>query len=336
MSFEFEHALWLWLLPLALLPLRRERADALTFSATVWLPENPAGPWVERAWRWSALLTLTCIIVGLASPGLDGGKLTRTGRGAEVLIMFDRSSSMDARPRPRVTDGSGTTAGLGLLESKNTIARSLLTQFVQKRREDRFALMTFATRPMLVSAFADHNDAVIAGLAATGVGRGLPRTDMGFALQSAISHFEARSYSGSRVILVVSDGGAELDAQTREAIRDGLTRNKISLYFIYVRSTGSVLDLNAAATDTSDAQVGEEVQLHRFFLSLETPYHLFEAEDANSMDKALREIDRQQNKPLLFHERIPRQEFSHWFYLVGLLCAAILLAIKTTSIRNWG
>ena len=335
MSFEFDSVQWLWLLPLALLPLRRAPADSLTFSSLAWMPDDPVGRWAERLWRWFALLTMICLVLGLAGPGFDGGKLSRTGRGAEVLIMFDRSSSMDARPRPRVSDGSGTTAGLGLLESKNTIARSLLTRFVNERRDDRFALMTFSTRPMLVAAFADHNDAVIAGLAAAGVGRGLPKTDLGGALQTAIAHFETRAYSGSRVILVVSDGGARLDAETRMNIRQGLRNNKIGLYFIYVRSTGSVLDINAAAADTSGKEVGEEAQLHRFFLSLETPYSLFEAEDSASMDRALKEIDRQQNKPLIFQERIPRQDYSQWFYFGALLCAAGLLVVKLGSIRSW-
>ncbi|MGH1357469.1 MAG: vWA domain-containing protein [Burkholderiaceae bacterium] len=335
MPFDFARESALWLLPLALLPLRRQYRDAIGFSSLLWIAPDKTGLWLERSLRWLAALTMASIIIGLAGPGISGGKLTRTGRGAEVLIMLDRSSSMDAVPRKRVTDGSGTTAGLGATESKNKIARELLTRFVNERGNDRFGLMTFSTRPMLVAAFADHNEAVLSGLAASGVGRGLPKTDMGGALLAAIDHFEQRTYSGSRVILVVSDGGARLDEETRQRIRQGLTRHRIGLYFIYIRSTGSPLDINAAATSSNTEKIGEEADLHRFFLSLESPYRLFQAGDSESMEEALREIDRQQNKPLIFNERIPRQDFSHWFYFGALLAGMLLLFGKTLSLRSW-
>lgn len=333
MPLDFARDFLLWLLPLALLPLRRQQREAIGFSSLIWMPADKTGRWLDRIARWLAVTTMVSIVLGLASPGISGGKLTRTGRGAEVLIMLDRSSSMDAVPRKRVTDGSGTTAGRGATDSKNEIARELLTRFVTERRNDRFGLMTFSTRPMLVAGFADHNQAVLSGLAASGVGRGLPKTDLGGALLAAIAHFEHRDYSGSRVILVVSDGGARLGEQTRENIRLGLARHRIGLYFIYVRSTGSPLDIEAAAVGTKE--VGDEADLHRFFLSLESPYLLFQAEDSESMEKALKEIDRQQNKPLVFNERIPCQDFSHWFYLAALLAAGLLLISKTLTLRPW-
>lgn len=336
MGFNFDQALLLFLLPLAALPLFRRRDEFLGFSSFTWLPQDRSGRWLEWLWRGFAALAMASIIVGLASPGQSGVKLERTGRGAEVLIMLDRSSSMDAVPRRKIVGGTRTTAGkLSTGESKNFVARELLTKFVSSRPNDRFSLMTFSTKTMLVAPFADQNDAVLAGLAATGIGRGLPRTDLGTALLSAIEQFKPRSYSGSRVILIVSDGGANLDEQTKTMVSDGLTRNRIGVYFIYVRSTGSSSDLNAAAAGNSTARIGEEVALHRFFLSLETPYSLFETEDSKAMAKALAVVDREQNLPLTFFERVPRQDFSNGFFWLALVAGGLLLISKSLTLRPW-
>ena len=335
MTADFASPVWLWLAPLALLPFRRRREDALMFGSLLWLPANQLGRWFDWVWRSLAALMMTGIVVGLAEPGITGDKKRLIGEGAEVMIMLDRSSSMDAVPRARVGSAAGPTVGQrssGL--SKNQVARQLLTEFVMSRPNERFALMTFSTQPMLVAGFADHNAAVLSGLEATGIGRGLPKTDMGLALLSSIKAFENRSYSGSRVILIVSDGGAKLDDATQRAIREGLATHNISLYFIYLRSTGSPADLNAPA-ENAVTRVGEETLLHRYFLSLSTPYSLFQAEDPESMAKALETIDREHNEPLIYYERVPRRSVSGWFFGFAFVAGLLLMFAQSFQVRGW-
>lgn len=340
MLFDFDRALFLWLLPLAILPLMRRATDSQVFPTLAWIPPDRRGRVLDWLWRSIAVITMASIVIGLAGPGASGGKLSRTGRGAEVLIMLDRSSSMDAVPRAVVTDGSGTTAGKRTSgDSKSKVARELLANFVGQRPNERFSLMTFSTKPMLVAAFADQNEPVLSGLAATGIGRGLPKTELGGALLASISEFEPRSYSGSRVILIVSDGGAKLDEKTRNSIRKGLNQHRISVYFIYIRSTGSPADLHAAAMSeaaiSSPEKLSEEVALHQFFMSLTSPYSLFQAHDSKSMADALTEIDRQQNSPLIYFERIPRQDYSGILFVAALVAGTFLLMSKAFTLRSW-
>jgi len=309
MAFDLEQPLLLALLPLALLPLLGGRGDALRFAALEFLPVDRAGAWLSRLWRALAVAALACSVVGLAGPGIPGARVQRTGQGAEVLILFDRSSSMDA---------AAPSAG----ESKNGAARRLLTEFVLRRPDDRFALMTFGTSVMPVAPFSDHNEAVLAGLAATAVGRGLPNTNMGSALLAAIDEFRPRSYSGSRIIVLVSDGGATLDEPTRQRIRAGLVRQRLALYFIYIR-------------DNADTLATDEVALHRFFAALPIPYHLYQADDSTAIAAALSDISGQQNLPLTFFERVQRRDFT-WvcFAAAASACAAWLL-VDALRIRRW-
>src|SRR5207248_2669420 len=128
-------------------------------------------------------------------------------------------------------------------QPKAKVARDLLAQFVVQRPDDRFALMFFSTKPLSIVSFTQHDEVVQAGIAAADIGRGLANTEVGRALLAAIKEFDLRAYSGSRIILLVSDGGAYLDEATRQRILAGLARNRIALYWIYLRSYNSpILD----------------------------------------------------------------------------------------------
>lgn len=331
MRYDLTQPWLLLLLPLALLPLLRRRSDTLVYSAIAWLPLDRVGRAAGFLWRAFAVAAMASTVVGLAGPGQSGTQVQRTGRGAEILILMDRSASMDANIIPKDVKAGGQFNAS--LPTKSQVVRELMSDFVKKRPDDRFAFMTFSTSPMLVAPFTQEHTSIQAGLAATGVGRGLPDTLMGKALLAAIEQFDGRTYSGSRLIIVASDGGAQLDEPTRQRIQAGLARQKIGLYWIYIRSNPNSPDLTKEAAGTLDSE--EELALHTFFRSLPTPYRLYQTDDSAAMAAAMAEIDRQQNFPLSFYERVPRRDDSAAFYLAALLCCAGLLACRALQLPHW-
>lgn len=334
MPFDFAQPWLLLLLPVALLPLLRRRSDTLVFSWLAWLPEDRIGRIVGFLWRAFAVAAMASIVIGLAGPGQAGTEVLRTGRGAEVMILMDRSSSMDAVVH---LNAPAVAGGFSVTESKAEIVRKLLADFVARRPDDRFAFMAFSTSPMPAVPFTQNGDVIQSALAATAIGRGLPDTHMGSALLAAIREFEGRAYSGSRIALVVSDGGAQLDEATRQRIQAGLAREKIALYWIYIRSGPNSPSLTGDDAGDSPGiyESGEEMALHTFFLSLPTPYRLYQTDDSAAMAAAMAEIDRQQNFPLSFHERVPRVDWSAGFYVAALLACAGLLACRAVQLQGW-
>ena len=145
----------------------------------------------------------------------------RSGHGAEFLVLMDRSSSMDEnmltsdwrKLDPLLVRAQSRSRG----EQKAKVARALLSKFVAERPDDRFALMFFSASPIHVVPFTQHDEVVQAAITAAGIGRGMSNTDIGVALLAAIDEFDQRAYTGSRIILLVSDGGAKLDKATRRA-----------------------------------------------------------------------------------------------------------------------
>jgi mxaC protein len=325
MALDFTAPWMLALLPLAALPLMARRSDTLLFSSVAWLPVDRVGRLAGLLARCSGVLAMAGIVVGLAAPGRSQLQVVRTGSGAQILILMDRSASMD-----ETMGSAGVEAPGG--DSKNKVARASLTSFVNLRPNDRLAFMMFGTSPVLAMPFTYNHRAIQAGIAATAIGRGTPDTQLDRGMLAAIDQFEGRPSSGRRAIVLVSDGGARLDEAVRQRIQAGLLRDQISLYFIYLRSSLYSPDLNGTLPTRASSA---EAELHRFFLTLKTPYRLFQAGDAKAMMAAVAEINRQQNARTSFIEHLPRQDLSPYCFAIALFFAVVLMALRLLQVRRW-
>lgn len=331
---DFEVPWALLLLPLAILPLLRRRRDSVTFPWLIWMPADRAGRIVRVAWSLLAVVALASLVLALARPGRPEMQVQRMGEGAEILILLDRSRSMDDRMLPshwRTLDPSVLLHHMGRGRQKSEVARDLLSKFVAQRPEDRFSLMYFSNRPLSVVPFTEHAAVMQAGIAAGGTGRGIADTEVGRALTAAIDAFDDRAYSGSRIILLVSDGGAHLDEVTSAGLRAGLARNRIALYWLYLRS------YNSASLDAREArwENAPEMALHRFFQTLHTPYRAYEAEVPEDLAKAVADVGRQQNLPLEFSEKIPRQDYSRALIALAACACLGLLLFRSVMLRSF-
>lgn len=334
-NIEFAHSWFLLLLPLALLPLLRGRKDTLAYSSLFWLPRDRAGQLAAAFGKAFAVTAMASIIVALAGPGRPESQVLRTGQGAEIMVLMDRSRSMDLRMMPsdwRTIDPIiRTQQAWHRGPQKSKTARDLLSQFIAERSDDRFSLMFFSGGPLLAVPFTQRDVVLQAGITAAGIGVGLNETNVGRALLTAIEAFDDRPYSGSRIILLVSDGGAHLNARTRNRIAAGLARNRIALYWLYLRS------INSPALDIEDprTEIAPEIALHRFFQTLRTPYRAYQAEVEEDLARAVADVGKQQNLPLDYVEHIPRRDYAPYFLGVAAFSCFMLLVYRVLQLRSW-
>jgi mxaC protein len=343
---NFDHGWLLWLLPLAALPLLAASAPVLSNGWLAFAPRDGASRVIGWALRVAAALALAALIVALAGPYRPETTVERIGQGAEIVLVLDRSRSMDQgfasnRSLPAAARGTGPEAldyymtQVRTRESKGQAARRLLAEFARLRPDDRFALVAFSTLPIRVLDFTQRAEVVQAAIAAGNIGRGLSETDIGRALGAALDQFEDRPYTGSRIVMLVSDGGDRLDPITREQLTHRLRKLRVSIYWVYLRSTNGPGLTPGAGDAPAAAESVPEMMLHSFFLSLPTPYRAYEAADAQALQRAIDDVNRLEKLPIAYAELIPRRELAPWGHGIALLAVLLLLTARCLEIRRW-
>lgn len=196
-------------------------------------------------------------------------------------------------------------------------------------------MIEFSTYPMEVLRFTRSHAIIQAAIEATKVQHGLADTDIGRGLEAALAMFKGRPYTGSRVILLVSDGGAHIDRPTRERITHLMKRDRVALYWIYIRSFGSPGLMLGRNVPPDEAEAVPEHFLNEFFLSMGTPYRAYQAENPDDLGRAIRDVDRLENSPIHYIEMLPRLDLSQWCYGFALAFSALLVVGKALEIKEW-
>lgn len=318
----------LLLLPLAGLPLLLERSHSRTYSWTALLPRDRFSDLVGLLLKILATLALLFIILGLAGPHTRAQQVERVGEGAQIVMAIDRSASMD-------DPFSGSMVNSGRAgESKSAAARRLITDFVNQRKNDMFGMVTFSNSAMYVMPLTQSREAILAAIDAAG-GPGLFQTNIGSGLTSALGMFDKTPDSGSRAIVLLSDGGGRIGANVQQKIKDWLDRMHITLYWIVLRQPGAISIFDEDYKPAEDQPLPPSIELHQYFKTLRSGYQPYEAEDPQSLALAIEDINRKEKKPIRYLEQIPGRDYTTHCFALAALMIALLLAIKFVEVKTW-
>ncbi|MGY6277885.1 vWA domain-containing protein [Methylomonas sp. MgM2] len=335
-SLAFETPWALAGLLLMALPLLRSGMQATAYPWLEILPADPLSQAVALIIRMLYMAAIAALVLGLSGVYMKEQKVERIGRGAHIVLLLDRSSSMDNTFAGRAPSGSDdgrdagarATQGAVAEESKADAARRLLSEFVDQRPHDLIGVAAYSTSPLFVMPLTENRDAVHAAIDASAT-PALAYTNISKGLSMALSFFEDQPVQGSRILLLVSDGAAVIDPDSEQALRVVFKQQQIRLYWLFLRTENSP-GIFAEPDDPRDnnAQAMPELYLHRFFSSLDIPYQAYEAENPNAMQKAVADINRLEQLPLHYQASIPKQDLSGPCYAWAALLIALLLAVK--------
>jgi mxaC protein len=348
LGLNFDQPWLLALLPLAAWPLLARQGRPLANSWIAWAPRDRWSAVLRWALPLLAALAITALVLTMAGPHRPEYSIERVGQGAEIVLLLDRSRSMDqsfggkgAGPpagkanSPEALDYYASLAPSRQRDSKGKVARQLLSEFTVKRPHDLFALIVFSTLPIQAMGFTQKEDVIQAAIAAGNVGRGLSETNIGLALQAAFEQFEGRPYKGSRIVMLVSDGGDRLDPEMREHLAQLAQRQRVAVYWLYLRSANSP-GLHLQAGDSAAAADSvPELLLNRFFESLPTPYKAYEASDPQALQRAIADVNRLENLPITYQDLAPRRDLTPGLQALALGAVLLLLLAKLWEITQW-
>ncbi|MDF1583397.1 MAG: VWA domain-containing protein [Methyloprofundus sp.] len=326
MSLAVDHPSVLLALSLALLPLFNNGVSRSHYPTVHILPRDMVSTFLSLLIKLIAVAAIVCLVLALA--GLNRGQQIqeRIGYGAHIVLLLDRSKSMDYTYTGKAPDGSE--------ESKASAAKRLLTEFIKKRPHDRIGVAGYSTSPLFLMPLTENKQAALAAVSATDL-PALAYTNISKGLAMALSFFQQQdAQDGSGIILLVSDGAAVIDPESEANIRRWVKQLNLRLYWIFMRSENSP-GLYEKPKDPRDDNAGAmpERYLHLFFSSLGIPYKAYQAENPDAVQQAINDINTLENMPLHYVEKIPKQALSNACYLLASLFISLLLVVKLAEAR---
>jgi mxaC protein len=324
MTFSFPWVLWF--IPLAFIPLLFKDASLQYYSWNEMIPKDRLSKIIAVILKFIATLILLMIIIGLSGPHSLQREIEKIGIGAQIALVLDRSASMD--------DPFAGNDQSKVGEMKSAAAARLITDFVKSRTNDMIGMASFSNSGMYVLPLTDNKNAIISAVRAT-AGNALFQTNIGSGLTTGAELFNKVPDSGSRAMILLSDGAGRIDAATQEKIKDWLGRFKISLYWIVLRQPGGISIFNNSYKAKDDEPLPPQIELNEFFKTLPSPFKAYEAEDPKTLQKAIEDINQKEKKPIKYFEKIPGQDYSTHCFVAAMLMMIALLTLKMIEVKSW-
>jgi mxaC protein len=325
-NLQIEHPWALALLVLTGLPLMFSGLTAATYPWLSLIPRDGLSEASGLALRTIGALAIAALVIGLSGLHRSERKMERVVEGAQMVIVLDRSRSMN--------DTFAGDTPTGGQESKASAASRLLLNFVNRRPNNVYGMVAFTSSPIYVMPLTSKVTAVRAAIEAAG-DHGLALTDIATPLVMAAEYFQNRAFLGARVIVLVSDGAAKIDVQVGDWLRDTLKDLNVRLYWIYIPSEDSPGIFAKVPYDEMPVGGVPEQELDRYFRSLSIPYTAYETRSPAALKRAVADMDKLERWPLRTTEVLPGQNLSAYAYGFSLLMILLLICTKLLEVRVW-
>ena len=319
------HPWALVLLPLALVPFWLKSRQGQMYSWLDIVPHDRVSDIANFAVKLVTALLLTSIVIAIAGPQGAEQQVQRIGTGAQTVLVIDRSVSMD---HPFAGDSSSGRAA----EIKSAAARRLITKFIDSRPDDMMGVVGFTNSALHGIKITANRDAIHSAINAA-TSAGINQTNIGAGITKGVTLFDQIPSSGSRAIILLSDGAGKLSPRVKQVIAKELTEKKINLYWIVLREPNdvSIFSKNEYAED----RIPNAIQLDRFFQSLKIKYKAFEADNPTALQSALREIDSKEKNIIQYELALPGHDYADDLIIVALVLSLLIIIVKNLRVLSW-
>jgi mxaC protein len=313
-------------LPLAIVPLLIGQSNQNIYPWNKMIFQDSLSKIISFLLKILSSLIICLIILAISEPYSNQKIIYKVGEGAQIGLVLDRSASMDEP----FSSGDNNTVG----ETKSAAASRLIIDFFESRSNDMVGVITFSNSAMYVLPLTQNKDAIKAAVNAT-AGNALFQTNIGAGLTSSAKLFTDVDDSGSRAVILLSDGAGRIDANTQQKIRDWFDRFQIGIYWIVLKQQGgfSIFDENFVPRD--EEQLPPQIELYEYFKTFRSPFHAYEAEDPKSLALAIKDINLKEKKPIRYEEIIPGTNHSKKLLITAFFMALLLLTLKLIEVKSF-
>lgn len=313
------------LLPLASLPFLFKSHQGQMYSWLEIMPADRISDIANIVIKVITAIILASIILALAAPQGANKKVQKVGKGAQTVLVIDRSVSMD---HPFAGDSTSGRAA----EIKSAAARRLITQFIDSRPDDMMGVVGFTNSALYGMKITTNRDAIHSAINAA-TGSAINQTNIGAGVTEAVTLFDNIQSSGSRAVILLSDGAGKLSPRVKRKIAEQLTNKKLNLYWIVLREPDDI-SIFTKEIYTED-QVPDSIVLDQYFKSLKVKYKAFEADNPTALQSALQYIDSKEKNIIQYSVNMPGHDYSRNLIILALVLSIFILIIKNLRIHSW-
>ena len=266
------------------------------------------------------------IILTLSEPYADQEIVLKKGKGAQIGLVLDRSASMD-------DPFAGGDNNKSIAETKSAAASRLIVDFFDSRTDDMVGVITFSNSAMFILPLTNNKEAIRAAVSAT-AGNALFQTNIAAGLTSSAELFTSIENSGSRAVILLSDGAGRIDAKTQQKIKEWFDKYEIGLYWIVLRQPGGISIFEEDVPLHQDYQLPPQVELYEFFKTFKSPFQAYEAEDPKSLEQAIKDINLKETKAYRLRGKSTWREVCTHTSCVSIILSLMLLFLKFIEVKS--
>ncbi len=313
----------LLLLPFILVPFWLKSHQGQMYSWLEMMPEDQFSDRVNFAVKVITALLLACIVLALVSPRGPDEKVQRVGKGAQTVMVIDRSVSMD---HPFAGDSSGHAS-----EIKSGAARRLITKFIDSRPDDMMGVVGFTNSALYGIKITNNREAIHAAINAA-TSPSLNQTNIGSGLTEAVGLFDGIASTGSRAIILLSDGAGKISPRVKFLLSESLKKRNLSIYWIVLREPDDVSIFSGMKYEAD--RIPAAIELDEYFKSLGLKYKAYEADNPETLQSAIADIDSRERKIIQYTEIIAGYDYSRVFIIIALVLSLIILIVKNLRVHE--
>lgn len=320
------HPWALLLLPLVFTPFWLKSRQGQLYSWLEMVPRDRVSEIADKTVRALIALLLACVVLALAGPQGPDKKVPKVGKGAQTVVVIDRSVSME---HPFAGDStSGCTT-----EVKAMAARRLITRFIDARPDDMIGVVAFTNSALHGVKITSNRKAVFAAINAA-TSAGINQTNIGAGITEGVSLFDDIPSSGSRAVILLSDGAGKISPRVKQKIQERLTSKKLNLYWIVLREPD---DISIFAKDRtySAETLPPVIELDQYFKSLKIKYRAYEADNPTALQSALQDIDAREKNVIQYSINIPGHDYTRDLIMLALGLSLLLFMVKNLRVHSW-
>jgi Ca-activated chloride channel family protein len=328
---HFQQPEWLWLLvllPLVLIWRGRKGLVAAVQYSNIGVARTVSRDTKSRAGRWVGLLPIVgaaFMVLGLARPQLLHGRTEVNANGIDILLGLDVSGSMQALDFKQ--DGQRV--------NRIEVVKSVVSKFIDERRDDRIGLVAFAGAPYLVSPLTLDHDWLQQNLQRITVGGTEDGTAIGSAIAASVNDLR-NSNAKSKVVILLTDGMNNTGKISPMAAAEAAKALGVKIYTVAVGVRGE------APVPVKDELGREHIVMAKVDVDEKTLQSVsaltggqsYRATDTDSLQRIYEQINRLEKTARTAQHFEYHQELFAWALLPALAFLGLGFGLEHTRFRR--